>query len=291
MKKVAKVAGLVLAAACVMGATVGCQAPEEESNLLLGKEFLAATSQLDALTKLDKGEADVAVIDSVMAGYYTSTGDYAEKMQIVDGMVLAEEEYGIAAKKGNQAFVSKINEALIALRETEYATITQKYNLTASAALGADATDPYAAATDNSWEAVKASGTIVIGYTIFAPIAYEDEEGVLTGYDIELAKAVVDYLNEQYTLSLEVQFLEIDWNTKEAKLEDGTIDLVWNGMTITPERSAGMCISIPYLYNKQVAVVLKKDAAKYTTKDSMKDAIMSAEKGSAGESVIVPMEE
>ena len=290
MKKVAKVAGLVLAAVCVMGASVACQSPEE-SNLLIGKEFLAATSQLDALTKLDKGEADVAVIDSVMAGYYTSTGDYAEKMQIVENMVLAEEEYGIAAKKGNKAFVSKINEALIAIRETEYASITQEYNLTASIALGENATDPYAGATDNSWEEVKESGTIIIGYTIFAPIAYENEEGVLTGYDIELAKAVVAYLNQQYTLSLQVQFVEIDWNTKEAKLEDGTIDLVWNGMTITPERSAGMCISIPYLYNKQVAVVLKTDATKFTDKESMAEAIMTAEKGSAGESVIVPMEE
>jgi hypothetical protein len=59
-----------------------------------------------------------------------------------------------------------------------------------------------------------------------------------------------------------------------------------NGMTITPDRSAQMCVSVPYLYNKQVAVILKSDAATYKNKDSMKDAIMTAEKGSAGESVI-----
>ena len=284
MKKVAKVAGLVLAAACVMGATVGCG--ETANNLLIGKEYVSATSQLDALTKLDKGEADVAVIDSVMAGWYTATGDYANKMQIVDGVVLAEEEYGIAAKKGNESFMSKINEALIALRETSYAEITTEYNLTASACVTADTVDTYADATDGSWDAVVESGKIVIGYTIFAPIAYEEDD-VLTGYDIELAKAVVNYLNTQYEVSLDVEFLLIEWSTKEAKLEDGTLDLVWNGMTITPARAAEMCISVPYLKNKQVAVVMKNDAGKYTTVESMADAIMTAELGSAGETVIV----
>ena len=191
MKKVAKVAGLVLAAACVVGATVGCG---ETNNLLIGKEFVSATSQLDALTKLDKGEADVAVIDSVMAGYYTSTGDYASKMQIVDGVVFAEESYGIAAKKSNEALMSKINEALIALRTTDYAEVVAEYNLGSSVALTAETTNPYASATDNSWTEVVESKKLVIGYTIFAPIAYE-VDGALTGFDIELAKKVVAYLN------------------------------------------------------------------------------------------------
>jgi ABC-type amino acid transport substrate-binding protein len=283
MKKVAKVAGLVLAVGC-LASVAACGG--EKDTLAIGKSYLVADKQLSALTNLDKGFADVAVIDSVMAGYYTVTGDYADKMQIVEGVVLAEEEYGIAAKKGNQAFMSKINEALIAIRTEEYTALTTEYGLTTSVALTESTVDPYATATDNSWEEIKTSGTIVIGYTLFAPIAFE-EDGALTGFDIELAKEVVTYLNETYTLNLEVEFLLIDWNTKEAKLADGTIDLVWNGMTITAQREAEMCISVPYLYNKQVAVILKEDAEKYTTKDSMEDAIMTAESGSAGETVIV----
>ena len=254
--------------------------------LLIGKEFTAATSQVDALSKLDKGEADVAVIDSVMAGYYTSTGEYANKMQMVEGLVLAEEKYGIAAKKGNDALISKINEALIAIRTTDYATVASKYGLNSSIALTQDTTNPKATASDDSWNELVSSGTLVIGYTLFAPIAFK-ENNVLQGFDIELAEKVVAWLNTEYSVNLTVQFELIEWSTKEAKLEDGTLDLVWNGMTITPEREAGMCISIPYLYNKQVAVIMKEDATKYTDKESMKNAIMTAEKGSAGESVIV----
>ena len=284
MKKImAKVVGSVLALATVCSFTA-CGGSEKE--LKIGKEYVVAPSQLEALTKLDKGEADVAIIDSVMAGYYTSTGDYANKMALVDNLVLAEESYGIAAKKGNNALMSKINEALIAIRTTDYAEVAAEYGLTASIALTEATVDTYAGATDDSWTNLVESGKITIGYTVFAPIAYE--EGVeLIGFDIELAEKTIAYLNTQYSANLEIEFVLIDWNTKEAKLADGTLDLVWNGMTITEQRSAEMCISVPYLYNKQVAVVMKADASKYTTVDSMKDAIMTAEAGSAGETVIV----
>ena len=280
MKKFGKIAGIALAAGLVFA--VGCG---EDEKLAIGGQYVVATSQLDALTKLDTGVADVAVIDSVMAGYYTSTGEYANKMQIVDNLILSEEEYGIAGRKEDKAFVSKINEALIAIRETGYAETAAKYGLTGSIALTADTTNPYADATDNSWEEIKTSKKIVIGYTVFAPIAFEENDE-LTGFDIDLANKVVAWLNEQESLSLEVEFTVIDWNSKETLLENGTIDLIWNGMTITDERAAQMCISVPYLYNYQVTVVTKADATKYTTKDSMKDAIMVAETGSAGESVI-----
>lgn len=285
MKKLlTKISGMILAVICMFSLTA-CG-----DNLLIGKEFTAATSQMDALTKLEKGEADVAVIDSVMAGYYTSTGEYATKMQIVEGLVLAEESYGIAAKKGNDALISKINEALIAIRTTGYSSVANQYGLTSSIALTNETTNPKASANDDSWNNVVNSGSLVIGYTLFAPIAFE-ENNELTGFDIELAKKVVEWLNAEYSVNISLDFQLIEWSTKEAKLEDGTIDLVWNGMTITPEREAGMCISIPYLYNKQVAVILKEDASKYTDKESMKNAIMTAEKGSAGETVIVGEEE
>ena len=285
MKKlIGKAVGMLLALASVF-TLASCGGTQ----LKIGKEYVVAPSQLDALIKLDKGEADVAIIDSVMAGYYTSTGDYAAKMQMLEDIEFAEESYGIAAKKGNDALMSKINEALIAIRTTDYAELVTKYNLTNSIALTEATADMYADATDDSWTNLVASKKISIGYTIFAPIAYEDK-GVLTGFDIELAEKAVAYLNLTYGVEIEVDFVEIDWSTKEAKLADGTLDLVWNGMTITDERAAQMCISVPYLTNKQVAVVLKTDAEKYTSKESMKDAIMTAETGSAGEAVIVKSE-
>ena len=263
-----------------------------------GKECLAVASQLDALNGLVKGDADIAVIDSVMAGYYMSRVDTFKDYQVLPNVILAEEQYGIAAKKSNEALMSKVNEALIAIADSNYPKTAQIYGLTSELLVKADTVNPYANATDSSWNDVVASGKVIIGYTIFAPIAYKEDVGTgswLTGFDIDLARAVFNYLNATYQTDVKIEFVEIEWAQKEALLENGTIDLVWNGMTITPERSAEMCISIPYLANKQVAVIKKTDAEKYASADlaaftkNTKDAIIIVEKGSAGEELVNPV--
>ena len=252
-----------------------------------GKDWVPCESQLDTLIKLDAGTIEVSIIDSVLAAYYATTGEYAGKIQIVEDLILAQEEYGIAGRKNDKAFVSKINEALIAIADAQYASLIDAYDMSASAALSKDATNPLASEADNSWNSIVSSGTINIGYTVFAPICYDVVDGVPTkGFDVDLANAVVAYLNETYSLSLTITWVEIDWDAKEALLENGTIDLIWNGMTINPERAAAMCISVPYLYNRQVAVINKTDAEKYRSFMDLKEAIIGFEDGSAGESVV-----
>ena len=298
MKKFSVVIAAILLVCMVF--SVACQKEDEGSKNNFGKELLTYSSQLDALNGLKKGDADIAVIDSVMAGYYMNDTDSFKDYQVLENVVLAEEKYGIAAKKGNDALMSKINEALISLVDTDYKTIAATYGLTTELLVKADTKNPLEAASDESWNKVVAAKKIVVGYTLFAPIAYNEGDGenaVLKGFDIDLAKAVVNYLNEKYEAEIAVEFMIIDWNSKEALLENGTIDLVWNGMTITPEREAGMSISVPYLANKQVAVIAKANSEKYKSANydefvkATKDAVVVVEKGSAGEGVVVPSEE
>ena len=212
--------------------------------------------------------------------------NYAGKIAIVPNVVLAEEEYGIAGRKNDKAFVSKINEALIALEGNgTINNVADTFGVKDSLIIDENTTNPLANADDNSWQAIVSSGKIVIGYTIFAPIAYE-VEGVLTGFDIELIKKTVSWLNTTYSVDLDVEFMVIDWNAKEALLNANTIDLIWNGMTITPERSEAMCISVPYLANRQVAVVKTENVSNYTSVESFADAVIGVEKGSAGQAVV-----
>lgn len=293
-----KLLALVLATIMMLGCTAAFTACSDDSDLAYGKDCLAVATQLDALNGLLKGDADIAVIDSVMAGYYMNTGDTYKDYQILPGVVLAEEQYGIGAKKGNDALIGKINEALIAIQDTDYQTVAAKYGLTTELLVNADTTNPQAAATDASWTNIinAADPKLVIGYTKFAPIAYDEGEGAdaqLVGFDIELAKAVVSYLNTAYSTNITIEFVVIDWDLKESLLENGTIDLVWNGMTITEERKTNMAMSVPYLANKQVAVVKKSEASEYgsTLKEfekNTKDCIFIVEKGSAGESIVAP---
>ena len=281
-----KILCLCLALILMMSATLVLSSCGKEE-LLIGKQYNALTGQTDVLVQLNSGSIDVGVMDSIMAGYYMSQDSaYSDSLMVVENLTLATEQYGIAARKGS-GFAKKINEALIALaKEGVVEELANKYGIASELCIDKNATVAEMTADEKKdWDAIVNKGTFVVGYTLFAPIAYKDEAGTLVGFDIELAEAVAEFLD------LEVKFELIEWSAKEAKLEGGSIDCIWNGMTITEERLAAMEISIPYLNNKQVAVIRKADKDKYTTTESMKNAIMGAEAGSAGESCIVVPEE
>ncbi len=132
----------------------------------------------------------------------------------------------------------------------------------------------------SDWEYIKEKGTMVIGYTIYEPMNYFDDDDNFTGFDTEFAEAVCEYLG------VEPKFVEIDWNTKVAEIDAKSIDCIWNGMTITDELKENIAISQPYVKNMQVVVIDSKNADVYTDVESLKEAALVAEAGSAGETVI-----
>lgn len=275
---------LVLSMAFVFAA---CGNGGEDPGILFGKELLPLTAQVDILQNLETGSADIGIMDSVMAGHYLTHGSYVGKIASLDLFTFPAEEYGIGAKKGNDALVGKVNEALIALAENgTFATIAAEYGLQNEVLVAADTANPKADATDDSWNKVVEDGKLVIGYTVFAPIAYR-EDNKLTGFDVNLAEAVVDYLNETYGSAVEIEWVEIDWATKQTQLENGTLDLVWNGMTLTDEVMNGMSTTVPYLANRQTLIIRSADAEKYGDMRSFfiaaKDAVVAVESGSAAD--------
>ena len=277
-----KILSLVLAVMLLLGSVLSLGSCGSKYETNFGKDFSPLNSQMDVLLQLNAKSIDVGVMDSVMAGYYMSKDTtYANSLMIVEGLVLATEQYGIAARKGS-GLTKKINAALIELaKDGTVDTIADKYGLKSEICIDKNAT--VAELTDAEkadWNYIVGKGEFIVGYTLFAPIAYE-EDGELIGFDIELAKAVAA------KLELQVDFQVIEWTTKEAKLKAKTIDCIWNGMTITPERQAEMEVTIPYMNNKQVAIIRKADKDIYTDTDSMKKALIGAEDGSAGMSCVV----
>ena len=123
--------------------------------------------------------------------------------------------------------------------------------------------------------------TIVVGYTIYEPMNYEDENGELVGFDTELAKAVFT------NLGYEVMFQEIQWESKYTDLDSNTINCVWNGFTCNTAdddgvlRSEKVDFSYNYMENRQV-IVVKKDSGIASAED-LKGKFGVAESGSAGE--------
>ena len=132
---------------------------------------------------------------------------------------------------------------------------------------------------DSDWSYIKEDGKLIVGMTLFAPMNYYDDDNNFVGFETEFANAVGE------KLGVEVEFVEIDWTTKEVELAAKSIDVIWNGMTITPDRAENMSVTVPYMANKQVLVTKAENAEVYATADGLAGAVVVAEAESAGESV------
>ncbi len=106
--------------------------------------------------------------------------------------------------------------------------------------------------TINTWAEIEERGYFIVGLDdTFAPMGFRDDDGNLIGFDVDLAKEVSS------RLGVEVQFQPIDWDSKVLELNSGTIDMIWNGLTITDSRKEEMLFSIPYIANTQMILVQK----------------------------------
>lgn len=130
--------------------------------------------------------------------------------------------------------------------------------------------------TDDTWSKIEAKKKVVVGLDdSFVPMGFETRDGQLTGYDIDLARMVF----KRY--GIKVDFQTIDWSMNATELRNGTIDLIWNGYSITEQRKKKVAFSDPYLKNRQVLVVKKKSGIK--TFDQMKNKILGMQTGSTAE--------
>ena len=122
---------------------------------------------------------------------------------------------------------------------------TAKTDDTASGSAAADTS----ASADSDLEYVKSQGKLVVGITDFAPMDYkEDGSDEWIGFDADMAKLVAE------KLGVEIQFVEIEWDNKVFELNGKTIDVVWNGMTLTDAVMEAMECTNAYCQNAQVVI-------------------------------------
>lgn len=130
-----------------------------------------------------------------------------------------------------------------------------------------------------STEGNKLPDKVIIGLDdTFAPMGFKDDNGELIGFDIDLAKAVGE------KLGVEIIFQPINWDTKELELQNGNINLIWNGLSMTEERKQQLLFSNPYLENSQI-ILVKKDS-EIKTKEDLKGKIVGTQNKSSGEDAV-----
>ena len=122
---------------------------------------------------------------------------------------------------------------------------------------------------------------IVIGLDDeYAPMGFKDEQNQIIGFDVDLAKEAAK------RLGTEVEFKAIDWNSKEAELKSGRIDIIWNGLDITPERQQNMLFSKPYMDNRQIVFVKKGNTQDILAEADLAGKAIGTQAGSTAEAYI-----
>ncbi len=118
----------------------------------------------------------------------------------------------------------------------------------------------------------------------YPPMGFKNDKNEIIGFDVDLAKAAAQKLGR------EVEFKAIDWNSKEAELKSGRIDVLWNGLDITDERKQNMLFSDPYMDNRQVIFIRKGDEQNINAESDLAGKNVGTQAGSTAEDYITSNE-
>lgn len=151
----------------------------------------------------------------------------------------------------------------------------------ASEAPASEAPASEAPAAESDMAYVQEKGSLIVGITEFEPMDYQNEAGEWIGFDADLARAFAD------SLGVEAVFQVIEWDNKVMELDGKTIDVVWNGMTLTDEVLSAMECSNAYCNNAQVVILPADSAEDYPDAASMSELNFAVESGSAGEAMAI----
>ena len=99
-------------------------------------------------------------------------------------------------------------------------------------------------------EKIQEKGTITVAMEgNWAPWTYEDENGTLMGFEVEVASAVAE------KLGVKAEFVTGEWDGLLAGVQGGRYDLMANGVGYTEDRAQAYYFSDFYAFNRTVLVV------------------------------------
>jgi polar amino acid transport system substrate-binding protein len=114
----------------------------------------------------------------------------------------------------------------------------------------------------------------------YPPMGFKNENNEITGFDVDVAKEASKRLGR------EVEFKAIDWDSKEAELKSGRVDVLWNGLDITEKRKENMMFSDPYMDNRQLVFVAKGNPKEINSEKDLKGKTVGTQSGGTAEEYI-----
>lgn len=156
------------------GCAEASSAGKDVINTVLGGTAAELGKQLDCLFAIKAGTYDYGVVDITLASEYivNEKGSYNKDLDIVELTGVKEEYYAVAFREGSNmpAVFNGILKKLYANGKAQ--EIAKKYSLDAALFNGFQDVPEQELPTDGDYKYIKEKGKIVIGYTIFAPMAY-----------------------------------------------------------------------------------------------------------------------
>lgn len=202
--------------------------------------------QAAALMEVAAGTSDAAVIDLLMAGAMIGPDTSYPNLTYTDS--LTQEEYGIGCRQGSDLadFITSV--LAEAYQDGTTQALARQFGIREDLLAEMPQTG-YTEDAGGDVAYIRGKGTLVVGITEFEPMDYQDADGNWIGFDADMAKAFAE------SLGVTAEFQLIEWDNKVMELDGKTIDVVWNGMTLTDGVQTAMTCTPAYCRNAQVIVV------------------------------------
>ena len=114
-------------------------------------------------------------------------------------------------------------------------------------------------------------GVMRVGLSVFVPWSFKDKDGVLRGFEIDVATQLAE------DLGVEVEFIPTEWSGLIPALLTGKFDVIIAGMGIVPERALKVNFTNPYDYSGMSINASKKIApGRYTLEEFNKSDVVIA---------------
>lgn len=139
-----------------------------------------------------------------------------------------------------------------------------------------------ACAFGGSMDYIKSNGVIKIGVPFYTPPFGQNQDGVLKGYDIDLAKAIVEEIFPQG--GIKIEFVSTSISDVIDLIQKDKVDMVVSDFTITEKRTKMVDFSLPYL--KVNFAVLTKNSNDISKEDDLTNKTILVEKDSTAEKFV-----
>jgi len=128
-----------------------------------------------------------------------------------------------------------------------------------------------------TWDKIKEEGELVVGMdAAYKPFEYQDENGEIVGFDVDILKAITD------KLGVELDLQNTSFDGIIPGLQAKKYDLIMSAMTITEDRKKAVNFSDPYFDASQVIAIME-DNNEIKGVDDLQGKVIAVQLGTTGD--------